>query len=197
MGLKEILITIGIVVAAVGLIILAVWLRARLLVKKGVYTRKKVAGILSGYAALRRYKVLKDVSIPVSSGSVLCDFVVVGIFGVLVVNCLEANGEVYCNLSADRWAVAGKKKTVKVENPIKRTEKGVFAMREHFSRQKLYKMQIDSISVYSPKSVPCDAGGLPLVSLKKLKSMLEREKYHTDNGVDMEKVARVLTGGSL
>ena len=75
----------GIILLAVLLLVAAAWMKKRKLQKLGKEGEKQVSRILRRYARLRSYKVIDDLYLPLYDKTTQIDHVLIGFFGILVV----------------------------------------------------------------------------------------------------------------
>ena len=75
------------------------------------------------------------------------------------------------------------------------------ALRKLLAAHNLYKIQSEAYVVFAdPKSQLTNAKkkkGMPLLTLRQLKRLLEKEKYSADGPVDVEEIARLLQENSV
>ncbi len=185
--------------AAIALIVAAIVIRTAVLRSKNIYLHRKVTARLKGYARLRGFKVLTNVRLTYKGGEKLVSHVLVGIFGILLVDVHELAGDLYGTADDKKWTYVPKKgKRQQLDSLTLDLQAKAEAVRELLGTHKLYRMTIDSINVvqngekrlvlYVPES-------LPLIRVRKLSAFLNKVKYDTDAGVDMEKIAAILTEG--
>ncbi len=178
--------------------IVAVFLiRDLVLQSQGRYVRTKVTAKLKSFSRLRGYKVLTDVTIPYKDGEKTISHVLVGIFGILVVDAHEFRGELYGTADDKKWTYIPKKgQRQQPESLTLDLQAKVDAIRTLLAANKIYRLTIDSVNVVdsSEKALALFVPqSLPVIRLNRLSAMLGKSKYEQDAGVDIEKVASILT----
>lgn len=193
----EIYIIIGIII--VLLILAAVlykMLLKRKLVKAGKDGEKIVAKILRRYALPRSYKVLNDVYLPLYDKVTQIDHILIGFFGILVVETKNTQGEIYAQPNDKEWAIVdgktGKKKYI--YNPLMQNKTHVEAIRYILTTSKVYKIDIDSLVVFTSgkKAKLFIKKGFPVILSKTLPKFLRKDRYETDKEVDVDQIYNLL-----
>ncbi|SDN16302.1 nuclease-related domain-containing protein [Acetanaerobacterium elongatum] len=189
-----------IIAAVVALAIAALVIRTAVLNKKGLYLAGQVTSKLKSYSSLRRYKVLTGVRLPYRGGVKEISHVLIGIFGVIVVDTHHLNGELYGTADDKKWThVFSDGKKEQLPNLALDLQEKVDAIRQAFAAQGIYRVSIDSINVVqnSEKKLKLYvASSLPVIRLNRLGAFLGKSKYDTDADVDMDKLAKILTSSS-
>lgn len=189
-----------IIAAVVALAIAALIIRKAVLNKKGVYLAGQVTSKLKSYSSLRQYKVLTGVRLPYRDGVKELSHVLIGIFGVIVVDAHPLSGELYGTADDKKWVLVHKNgKKEQLPNLALDLQEKVDAVRQAFAAQGIYKVSIDSINVVQnseKKLALYVASSLPLIRLKRLGAFLNKSKYDTDADVDMNKLAGILRSSS-
>ncbi|MEG2429973.1 MAG: nuclease-related domain-containing protein, partial [Oscillospiraceae bacterium] len=150
MDLKYYLIGAG----ALFLLVFALWLahfikmqRAKKIGKDG---EKIVAKMLKKYAGIRSFKVLNDVYLPLYDKTTQIDHILIGFFGILVVETKNLSGEIYGDPRKKEWLhIMGKKNQKKHNfyNPIMQNQTHIDCIRHILSQENIYKTNIESIVV--------------------------------------------------
>ncbi len=183
------ILALGIIAAGVAALII----RDAILRSRGRYVHAKVTARLNRYARLRRYRVLTDVTVPYKDGEKNISHLLVGIFGILIVDAHEFSGELYGTAEDKKWTYIPKKGARQQPDSLSLDlQAKADAVRTLLAANKVYRLAIDSVNVvqnaekglvlYVPQS-------LPVIRLKRLSAMLGKSKYDKDEGVDIEKVA--------
>lgn len=148
---------------------------------------QQVAAKLKRIGLFRGYKVLNDIYLPMKEGLTQIDHIVIGHFGILVVESKLFSGEVYGNPSEERWLQSknGKKRTF--YNPIMQNQTHIRCIRALLAREGIYNIPIFDLVVFAGNKldlmVPRD---LPVIKLKKLKKELKKRDYKKDRGIDVK-----------
>ncbi len=190
-----------IIIAAVVLAaVLALIIRKAVLQSKGVYLKNQVTAKLRGYARLRQYKVLTDLRLPYRDGVKEISHLLIGIFGVIIVDAHSLTGELYGTVDDKKWAFVPKKGAKQMlPNLSLDLQEKADAVRQTFAAKGIYKLNFDSINVVQnsqKKLTLYVANSLPIIRLNRLGAFLNKSKNDTDAGVDMEKLAGILKDAS-
>lgn len=184
---------IGAIVVAVLIIslsiIFGIFFHRRKIKKLGVKGEKKVASVLGKYALLNHCKVINNIFLPLYDKTTQIDHILIGYFGVLVVETKNMKGEIYGNPSDKEWTqILGDKKH-KFYNPMKQNQTHIDNIRYVFNKENIYNIQLESLVVFAdPTTSVYIPRGLPVVGIKKLKKFLKQPKLKKDNGVDVDKI---------
>ena len=189
----------AVILAAILLLILILCLVRLHHRKLGIDGKRKVAGILKRFAGIRSFRVLNDLKLKTPKHEVCIDHVLIGFFGILVVNTKNLTGAVYGDGRGKTWAnvITKKNKETKTNfpNPLFENQLAIEAIREVLSANSVYKVSIESYVVFTRKKATLYIPkGIPVLSLKDFRKLLKRSKYSADGDVDVKKVAEVLTG---
>lgn len=169
--------------------------------KKGVDGERKIHKILTRFAGIRRFRVLRGLTLPGKNGPVQIGHILIGFFGVMIVTEKNSAGNIYGTGWDKKWVrVVTKNEQEKrgsFKNPVLHSQACLEAVREVLTTNKIYKTSIENYVVFtSPKAVLNTERGLPVMNLKAFKKLLKREKYSADGDVDVERVAQVLLDAS-
>lgn len=161
--------------------------------KIGKAGEKLVSKKLRKYSLLRGYKVIDDIYLPIYDKTTQIDHILVGTFGILVVETKNLTGQVYGNGFDENWSQFIGDKKHKFYNPIKQNQGHINAIRSIFQKENIYKVNIESAVVFPAKKIELyTQKELPVYHLKQLMKMLRTEKYETNNSVDIERICNVL-----
>jgi hypothetical protein len=121
------------------------------------------------------------------------DHVVIGKFGVVVVETKALNGEIYGTDKDENWThIAGEKKSY-FYNPLNQNKAHIDCIKHIFRKENIFRVNVDSLVVFSQKTVILNIPrGLPVISLPLLKKYFKKSRYKQDNGVDVERVYETL-----
>lgn len=192
------------VAIAVVAIVVGVWLpmflRKRRLMKIGKVGEKKVAGVLKSFALPRSYKVINDLYLPLYDKTTQVDHVLIGFFGILVVETKAVSGEVYGDPKKKDWLhITGsskhpeKQKRYEMYNPLMQNQAHVDCIRHILGLENLYNINIESLVVFTAKKVDLYMPNkLPIIRLKKLKRFLRQDRFEKDQNYDVDKLYEAL-----
>lgn len=186
------------ILAVILLLILALCLIQMRNRKLGIDGKRKVAAILKRFAGIRSFRVLNDLTLKTPKHEVKIDHVLIGFFGILVVNTKNLRGAVYGDGRGKNWTnvITKKEKEIKSSfpNPLLENQLAVEAIREVLSSNNVYKVSIESYVVFTRRKTSLYVPkGIAVLSLKDFRKLLKRSKYSADGDVDVKKVAEVLT----
>lgn len=177
---------------ALALVILilvgAVLLRKRKLKKLGIDGEKKVAKTLKKFARFRGYKVINDLYLPLYDKTTQVDHVLIGFFGILVVETKNVGGEVYGDPKRKEWThiIGGKKH--ELYNPLMQNQAHIDCIRHILGKENLYNVPIESLIVFTNRKVELYIPKkLPIIRHKKLRRFLRQSRFIEDKGFDVEK----------
>lgn len=191
-----------ILAAAVAAVILILILIRLLLVrndrKKGVDGTKKVSRILKRFAGIRSFKVLNDLTLKTAKKNVHIDHILIGFFGIMVVNTQNLPGSIYGDGRGKNWTHVvtknGRETKTSFPNPLLENQQAVDAVREVLSTNGVYKVNIESWVVFTRRKASLNVPkGLSVLTLKGFRKLLKRSKYSADGPVDVALVADTLS----
>ncbi len=158
--------------------------------KQGRAGEAKVAAILKAYARPRGYRVINDISIPLYDGTTQIDHILVGSFGLLLIETKSHKGDIYAEPRAKEWThiVGGKRE--KMYNPLLQSKTHVDAVRYQLQKHNIYKIPVHAVVVFSGahKTNLYIENGHPVLNVKQLGKYLKRDLFETDRGVDVQRL---------
>ncbi len=117
------------------------------------------------------------------------DFVLVGSFGVLCVNCLGYGGEIYANTNEDKWLQVLKQERTYFENPLKQAQNATRVVRDCLFEDKMKNVSVTSAVVFTNKNVSLAVGRNPdCLTPASFKALINKDMYITDKNVDKQRV---------
>lgn len=164
--------------------------------KKPSYYGRQVHKILRRYAALHRYKVLRNASFQVNGKPASFSHLLIGPFGLLIVSTLDKRGSYFGDAKSQNWILDDTKSRTELPNPYLKNQKAIELLRVLFAKEQIYKVPVEQLIIYDSyaKKTGCFTGNdVAAIRLSKLREYLAKEKYEKDNGVDMERVAALFT----
>lgn len=118
---------------------------------------------------------------------------VVGPFGVLAVNAVGRNGEIYGTAADEEWVQITDGGKTRFENPFSESAYMVRMIRDVLFAEKQKSVYVECFPVFCAKKVQLGVPkSLNAVTLKQLGKKLGADKYYEDKGVDFEKIADAL-----
>lgn len=195
-----------ILAAAVAAVILILILIRLLLVrndrKKGVDGTKKVSRVLKRFAGIRSFKVLNDLTLKTAKKNVHIDHILIGFFGIMVVNTQNLPGSIYGDGRGKSWTHVVTKNSRETKtsfpNPLLENQQAVDAVREVLSTNGVYKVNIESWVVFTRKKASLNLPkGLSVLGIKDFKKLLKKSRYSADGNVNVPQVASLLSANSV
>lgn len=193
-----------IAVAAIVVITVAFFvIRMLVLSRTDEYGILKVNRVLASFGRFKGCRLLKNITLRTRDGSVKCDGVLVGYFGIVIVKVCGVDGE-YFGSGYDKSWIYIKKSNSKyprktIENPDRSLSDATAAIRDILSKASIYRVPVDSYLVTTVDKTKFGVQKLehPLYSIKEFRKMLSGSRYENDNGVDADKIADAISGCSL
>lgn len=183
-----------VLVAVIAGIVLLVRYRKKRIERLGVKGEKMVAKILKPWAMVRSYKVINDLYLPLYDKTTQIDHVVIGFFGMVVIETKNMRGEVYGDPRAKEWTyIIGDSKR-KLYNPIKQNQAHIDCIRHCLAKENIYNVTIDNVVVFADNKVQLylQKGDGTVIKRNRLKKLLRKSRYEKDRDVDVERVYQAL-----
>ena len=167
--------------------------------KTGKGGHSRVAKKLKSWCRPRRYKLHNDLTLQIEGKApVEFDHIVVGAFGVLVVNTQQVFGDVYGQAEEKKWVYHNKNSRYELANPILENEEKLAFLREVFAKEGIYSVNIEQLTVFTPqKTVLYTAESMPVVKLFHLKNTLSKDRFERDNQYDITRLDAALMKHAL
>lgn len=187
--------------AAAAVTALFFFLRSCQLRRAGIWGMKKTGGILRRFAGIRSFRVIEGIKLPYGDKTVAVSQILIGFFGIIVLNVKEEKGEIYGDPSSAEWlqvTVKGKDENRSetkryFKNPSKELQEQVDAVRRVLSAANIYRVNIEGYIVFAEKKTALSVGkGLPVLTLRELKKLLGKEKYSADGNLDVPQVYQTI-----
>lgn len=180
-------------VALLCVIVISALVKRQRNIKSGIAGEKKVAKKLKRFAVSRGFKLINGIYLPLYDKTTQIDHILIGYFGVIVVETKNYKGSVYGDLKAKKWMhVVGDDRN-DFYNPIMQNQGHIDCIRNIFSKNDIYNVKIDNLVVFANKKtelyIPkCDN----VIKINKLNKFLHQVKYEADNGIDIDKIYNTL-----
>ncbi len=169
--------------------ILANYFKDKKIMKIGAKGEKIIAKILKRYSIIRGYKVINDIYLPLYEETTQIDHILIGNFGVLVVETKNLHGEIYGNPSEKNWSQFIGTKKHKFYNPIFQNKTHIDNIRYIFNKENIYNINIDGVVVFTGNKIVLNIPKNKMVyRLKEFKKLLKKDRYENNNGVDIQKI---------
>ena len=189
-----ILVGIAVVVVLIALIVVWVRLRKKRIERLGVKGEKKVARILRPWAMVRNYKVINGLYLPLYDKTTEIDHIVIGFFGLIVIETKNMGGEIYGDARTKEWThiIGGKKH--KMYNPVLQNQAHIECIRHCFAKENIYNINIDNVVVFANNKAQLflQRDDAVIIKLRQLKKLLHKAKYDKDRDVDVDKLYNAL-----
>lgn len=154
---------------------------------------KRVAKMLDRFARKHNGYALHDLYLPLYDKTTQVDHVLLGQFGMLVIETKAANGEVYGTETDREWVHIIGEQRHKLYNPLLQNKAHVDCIAHLLRVEKIYKVRIDSLVVFAGKKIQLNIPkGMPVITSSLLKSYLKKPHYQEDCGIDAKAVYEVL-----
>ncbi|MEG0021057.1 MAG: NERD domain-containing protein [Oscillospiraceae bacterium] len=185
----------SIVIALVGAVLVYLFMddeNKKLIFKKKVKAsddkgEDNLLKVLKRFASVKNFDVLPKTTLKIEDTQFTFDAILVGFFGTIGISSVNLSGEIYGETNSDQWAQVLEGKRAEFANPLKEMNGSVRFFKEIYKEEKVKCGSVDSLVVFTSKKVQLYAGKKsPAISIDKLYSKLDVEKYLTDNGGDME-----------
>lgn len=175
-----------------ALILLSLFKQYRLK-KIGKDGEKKVSKKLKKFASIRSYKVIDDLYLPLYDKTTQIDHILVGFFGLLVIETKNMKGEIYGDPKKKDWLHIVGGKRYNFYNPLMQNQAHIDCIRHILGQEKIYNASIESAVVFANKKVDLNVpNGLPIIPFKKLSKLLHQPRFEKDNNYDVEQIVSVL-----
>ncbi|MEG1895034.1 MAG: NERD domain-containing protein [Oscillospiraceae bacterium] len=185
----------SIVIALVGAVLVYLFMddeNKKLIFKKKVKAsddkgEDNLLKVLKRFASVKNFDVLPKTTLKIEDTQFTFDAILVGFFGTIGISSVNLSGEIYGETNSDQWAQVLEGKRAEFANPLKEMNGSVRFFKEIYKEEKVKCGSVDSLVVFTSKKAQLYAGKKsPAISIDKLYSKLDVEKYLTDNGGDME-----------
>ncbi len=178
------------VAAAVGIVLL-VNRRSRQGYAKGI--SGKVKKSLLSFGLIRKYKILEDVTLSVGKKKAHIDYILIGFFGLIVLQVQGRKGEIFGEARDKEWLhTRGEKFREHFANPIQTTAQTLDTVRTVFQQEKMYNIPLDGFCVFGNGCTLHTVNNPSIVTYKQFKKILHSYKYEVDNQIDIEKIKQAL-----
>ena len=189
---------LGAGVLAVLALLLYLWFGVYMAKQKNAYCRGRAGKQMQSMARRWGHVYLRGVRLPLGDQTVRIDHMVIGTFGVVLLNGYDGHGSLYGNPGDQNWYLYDKENRKKViPNAMTRMENGIAAMRKVFAGAGVYNVTgVDAFIVFGngAKLNVSLSGKEPakVLPLKKLGRELGRSKYQMEGKVDPQKAVEAL-----
>ncbi|WP_159438173.1 nuclease-related domain-containing protein [Massiliimalia massiliensis] len=164
-------------------------------IRVGKNGEKKVGKELEKIArkSSNKFRVIHDIYLPLYDKTTQIDHIVIGKFGMVVVETKAMNGDIYGTEKDNDWANVVDEKKTRFYNPLFQNKTHVDCIRHILKKENIYRVDIDSLVVFSQKTAILNIPRkLPVITINLLKKYFKKSRYKQDNQVNVEKVYEAL-----
>lgn len=195
MNLNFVLNIISLVLVAVAALIGLFYLVHFLRYRSGKLAHARVMGALKRFGLIRNYKILENLHLRYGEREAQIDCMLVGFFGILLVNAINDTAEYYGDVGDRQWVKVMKDKRSRMDNLCAKNIRDIELLREIFSKNGVYGIQMEGLVVFCgnvKKTIFGITGGQGLMNLKKFKAYLGKSKFEKDNDVDVPALTELI-----
>ena len=154
---------------------------------------KTVSKVLKQIARKNHWKLINDLYLPLYDKTTQIDHLLIGPFGVAVIETKALAGEIYGNANDQDWVqIIGEEKR-RFYNPLLQNKAHIDCVQHILKKEKIYRVNIDSLVVFSAKRVQLAIpSGMPVISWDLLKKYFKKSRYQKDNEINPDAVFSAL-----
>lgn len=189
-GSTDTLITALVMLALLAFVVVYLLVRRRkqsVTDKIGAHGEARVAKALTRYARRHHCHAMHDVYLPLYDKTTQLDHLLIGDFGVIVIETKATNGDVYGKGKDRQWTHLIGTKKHELYNPLLQNQAHIDCVNHLFKKNHIYKVPVQSLVIFAGKNINLNLEkGLPVIKLSALKKHLFT---HTKNRhVDADEV---------
>lgn len=185
----------ALVVVTVGLLIRKKF-NQHLVSQTGVLGEMQVATILSNFARQcpdNQMRVLNNVYLPLYDTTTQLDHILVGKFGILVVESKNMGGHIYGSPEKRHWKKQSGGQSMSFYNPLMQNRGHVNCLMYWLRKSGVEGIYPQSLVVFASNNVQIHIPkGSPVVTLSILERYLSKSRYRKDNGVDVDQICSII-----
>lgn len=145
------------------------------------------------FAMTHQYEIVQPAHLTSSGKEADLDFLLVGCFGVLGVKCVGLGGTIYGDASEAEWTQLSGGVRTPFANPIAEASAATRVIRDVLFAAKRKNVPVETVCVFTnPKAELALPRGTGHLTVKEFRSLLAKDKYLYDKGVDEKAVAQLL-----
>lgn len=183
----------GVLLLVILILVAGSLLHKRKLKKLGIDGEKKVASVLRRFAGIRSFKVINDIYLPLYDKTTQIDHILIGFFGMLVIETKNLAGEVYGDPGKKEWLHIVGSQRHKLYNPLMQNQTHIDCIRHILSTNKVYNVNIESLIVFTRKKTQLYLPkGLPVIKLFQLKKFLKQPRFAEVKSIDVDRIYQTL-----
>lgn len=159
--------------------------------KKPERQHKRISGALRQFAGIRGFKVLDDFTVEANGKTAHADHLLIGFFGILVVQDLTSRGDYYGDIKDKNWVHIQSGRRTVVPNYANETQECIVLSRVHLSQKEIYNVPVQDVIVVADRQKKTSAGlsKTPnILYFKEFKKYLRKVMFEKDNNIDVPKM---------
>ena len=164
--------------------------------KKHQYDPKsaeKVETVLNKFARLRGYEVLGRTTIEFGGTTFTFDNIIIGFYGTIAFNICAHGGDIYGDVTSEKWVQIYKDKRYEFDSPIKTLNGSIKMLKDLYRTEGVKCGNTETMNVFTDDFVNIAlARSLPVCHVKDLGKKLDASKYLADNGANIEAMKAAL-----
>lgn len=159
----------------------------------GAAGERLMASQLKKIAGQYGWTVLNNVYLPLYDKTTQIDHLIVGEFGVLVVETKHISGVIYGDAASKNWKQDIGKKHNTLYNPLLQNKAHLDCLSHHLKKAGLKNVSVSGVVVFSAKDAYLNLPkGLPVVTMDRLPDFLKRSSFHARSKTDPQEVLRAI-----
>ena len=161
---------------------------------EGKGAERKTGRTLKRFALIRRLHVLECLELGQRDKRLVIGHLLIGSFGILLVDTMGARGEYYGQPDESNWALLCNGKRIIIENPLRRQQEAMQVIREQLAANNIYKVHMEHILHFTSASKKNQiyVNDERLIRHSKLGKYLAHTRFEQDNGIDPDRIAEIL-----
>lgn len=163
--------------------------KAERIYRIGKNGERKVRKALEKVAKKLDGKLINDIYLPLYDNTTQIDHILIGNFGMVVVETKNIAGEIYGEKDEKYWMQILKSERKKLYNPLEQNQAHIDCIRHWLQKEQVYKVEIDSLVVFASKNCRLyTAKKLPVITIKQVQKYFKKRKFKKDASVDVDQV---------
>lgn len=161
--------------------------------KAGKKGEKQVQHILNSISRKNHFKIINDIYLPLYEESTQIDHIVIGTFGIAVLETKNLGGEIYGTKKDKNWTQILKEERKTIYNPLLQNKTHIDCIQHLLQKENIYKVPVESLIVFTNPHCELNIDrGNPIITIDLLKKYFKKPQFKKDAGVDPQKVYEAL-----
>lgn len=138
-------------------------------------------------------KLINDLYLPLYDNTTQIDHILIGPFGMVVIESKNIAGEIYGNRDEKYWTHIIKHEKKKLYNPLEQNRAHIDCIRYWLQKEHVYNVPIESLVIFAGGR--CDLHiprHLPVITLAQAKNYFKQRQFQKNSGVDVDRVYHAL-----